>query len=317
MIKSVVDFMNKRDKAIGWTGYVVISTVIWSLICVVLALDNTRGIDRDFLYYSSLSCLFSMQLHLYYMTKKKCFTWVRNRTVTADMVFRWALLAYFGKDVFTSNPVGIINYILVILQCLGTLDGFFSGWGNIFYLEEQIEYETNWAKNYRDSEFGKNIVLFSNKVDEIVGWSFGYIFGLAITILAIIGLGITVNDSGSASARLYLLIGLVYSYISWINAARICTKKAPSANLNLTLFLPMSILSYMTVAYLGKEVLTEDLTICIFNSIIFTINALSSVVLLPRLFLISCNLNTHNDWCIEWTERNYPNSSKNEDMLSA
>ena len=73
----------------------------------------------------------------------------------------------------------------------------------------------------------------------------------------------------------------------------------------------------MTVAYLGKEVLTEDLTICIFNSIIFTINALFSAILLPRLFLISCNLNAHNDWCIEWTERNYPNSSKNEDMLSA
>ena len=126
MIKSIVDFMNKRDKAIGWTGYVVISTVIWSLICVVLALDDSQGVDRDFLYYSSLGCLFSMQLHLYYMTKKKCFTWVRNRTITADMVYRWALLAYFGKGVFTGNPVGIINYILVMDDSLTRLGDFFT-----------------------------------------------------------------------------------------------------------------------------------------------------------------------------------------------
>ena len=43
------------------------------------------------------------------------------------------------KDVFNNdNYIGRFNYFVIIMQCLGTLDGFLTGWLNILNLQEHL-----------------------------------------------------------------------------------------------------------------------------------------------------------------------------------
>ena len=66
------------------------------------------------------------------------------------------------------DNIGRFNYFVVIMQCFGTLDGFLTGWFNIWNRQEQVDFDNEWEDNWGGELLLENNQWISPKPNRIV-----------------------------------------------------------------------------------------------------------------------------------------------------
>jgi hypothetical protein len=85
----------------------------------VLLADNSVGAPRNFCFASQLVCCTNLISVAYAMINELDFTKVSMLTTPFDMFVTWLSFAFFGGSaVLSSTPIGIFNWIQVVMQAL-------------------------------------------------------------------------------------------------------------------------------------------------------------------------------------------------------
>ena len=93
----------------------------------VLLADSSVGAPRNFCFASQLVCCTNLISVAYAITNELDFTKVSMLTTPLDMFVTWLAFAYFGGSaVLSSTPIGVFNWIQVVMMGMMGLQMMFS-----------------------------------------------------------------------------------------------------------------------------------------------------------------------------------------------
>jgi len=123
---------------------------------VIFLVDDTQGPSRDYAFVQEILSL----IYLFMSTVNRLYGNGLPSTflMSAGVVHQygsWITFAYYGgDDVVGRHPLGVMNYINLVILGLFTIDTLIKSWYIIFYSSEYQKYANSFLK-----EGGTNVVV--------------------------------------------------------------------------------------------------------------------------------------------------------------
>jgi len=130
-----------EDQLLKTPGLYGLWTVIFVTNFIVLLSDGTTGVSRDFNVItnvlSTVYCAIALWNNIYGNKKPSSMLMLGG---SIHQYAFWCLFAYYGTGVLGSHPVGVMNWICLIIVSLFTADMIFKTWYVSVHPDEYLKY---------------------------------------------------------------------------------------------------------------------------------------------------------------------------------
>ena len=142
MTNSVIQNLCWLDNKLGYRYGIFLWLSFWVPSLVVMLVDDTKGPGRDFLGFTTAFSPLSLLYYCYHFTILKRPASTASVVIPVECFARWSLIAYYGvHDITGDNPVGVMNWVLVVAVSmfgfLGLIKQVYIG----FHPKDYAEYE--------------------------------------------------------------------------------------------------------------------------------------------------------------------------------
>jgi hypothetical protein len=139
-----------EDKIMKLPGLYLMWTILFVANFVVLLVDNTQGVSRDFNVWSNaISVLYGSLASVNNIFGNKLPSSMLLIAGPVHQYLHWLLFAYFGgSDVVGSHPVGVMNWISLFVVGIFSIDMIIKTW----VLSFNPNYYTDYVKKEREQQ---------------------------------------------------------------------------------------------------------------------------------------------------------------------
>jgi hypothetical protein len=139
-----------EDKIMKLPGLYLMWTILFVANFIVLLVDNTQGVSRDFNVWSNaISVLYGSLASVNNIFGNKLPSSMLLIAGPVHQYLHWLLFAYFGgSDVVGSHPVGVMNWISLFVVGIFSIDMIIKTW----VLSFNPNYYTDYVKKEREQQ---------------------------------------------------------------------------------------------------------------------------------------------------------------------
>lgn len=130
------------DNTLGYRFGALMWLTFYIPSLVVLLVDTTKGVARDYLAMGSLLSVLSFLVYTYYFFEGRPASTPSQVAITSESLARWVLAAYYvPADIVDSSSIGVMNGILLTASGLFLVQKMVTQLYVNFYQQEYLDYE--------------------------------------------------------------------------------------------------------------------------------------------------------------------------------
>ena len=141
------------DNTLGYRFGALMWLTFYIPSLVVLLVDTTKGVARDYLAMGSLFSVLSFLVYTYYFFEGRPASTPSQVAITSESLARWVLAAYYvPADIVDSSSIGVMNGILLTASGLFLVQKMVTQLYVNFYQQEYLDYERGLTMKAREPQ---------------------------------------------------------------------------------------------------------------------------------------------------------------------
>ena len=141
------------DNTLGYRFGALMWLTFYIPSLVVLLVDTTKGVARDYLAMGSLLSVLSFLVYTYYFFEGRPASTPSQVAITSEALARWVLAAYYvPADIVDSSSIGVMNGILLTASGLFLVQKMVTQLYVNFHQQEYLDYERGLTMTGREHE---------------------------------------------------------------------------------------------------------------------------------------------------------------------